>query len=797
MKKNRKNILSMFASLAILLSTVVNYENINIFADYNVNNYPTCESAGEKCKPYKDTEMYKLIEKGGNGVIPTNKADTMTWTDGKYIYFETTLDYDVNVTLYFPIDITVSKSDFEGLAEKALASKMEINGFVIYKHKKGDDRFKKLDNFMAIKNAAGSVNKEGYYPIKLEETSSPAGFNIIYYIYIDNGEGAYPELSTFDENIEVGTIKFYNPIAEDKVIGKASFEPGKSKQIVSNDKLKYTIKDENGRTVNEINPNKVGKYTITYELTDFLGRTVTKTKNVTVEDKRPTLTEVNPETPKEIIIGDETNPKDFVEAFDHDGNPIDKDKIVITNPEVLDKPGDQTVIYVVTDKEGRESEPLEVIVKVKELEVTIDATDKVIELNDKFEPLKDVSAKGTDGKDYTADLVPTSNVDTTKPGVYDVVYEVIVDGKVIGTKTITVTVEDKSPTLTEVNPETPKEIIIGDTTNPKDFVEAFDHDGNPIDKDKIVITNPEVLDKPGDQTVIYVVTDKEGRESEPLEVIVKVKELEVTIDATDKVIELNDKFEPLKDVSAKGTDGKDYTADLVPTSNVDTTKPGVYDVVYEVIVDGKVIGTKTITVTVEDKSPTLTEVNPETPKEIIIGDTTNPKDFVEAFDHDGNPIDKDKIVITNPEVLDKPGDQTVIYVVTDKEGRESEPLEVIVKVKELEVTIDATDKVIELNDKFEPLKDVSAKGTDGKDYTADLVPTSNVDTTKTGVYDVVYEVIVDGKVIGTKTITVTVEDKRPTLTEVNPETPKEIIIGDETNPKDFVEAFDHDGNPID
>ncbi|MEG0327517.1 MAG: hypothetical protein RR631_03485, partial [Erysipelothrix sp.] len=298
MKKNRKNILSMFASLAILLSTVVNYENINIFADYNVNNYPTCESAGEKCKPYKDTEMYKLIEKGGNGVIPTNKADTMTWTDGKYIYFETTLDYDVNVTLYFPIDITVSKSDFEGLAEKALASKMEINGFVIYKHKKGDDRFKKLDNFMAIKNAAGSVNKEGYYPIKLEETSSPAGFNIIYYIYIDNGEGAYPELSTFDENIEVGTIKFYNPIAEDKVIGKASFEPGKSKQIVSNDKLKYTIKDENGRTVNEINPNKVGKYTITYELTDFLGRTVTKTKNVTVEDKRPTLTEVNPETPK-------------------------------------------------------------------------------------------------------------------------------------------------------------------------------------------------------------------------------------------------------------------------------------------------------------------------------------------------------------------------------------------------------------------------------------------------------------------------------------------------------------------
>ncbi|MEG0327516.1 MAG: hypothetical protein RR631_03480, partial [Erysipelothrix sp.] len=290
-----------------------------------------------------------------------------------------------------------------------------------------------------------------------------------------------------------------------------------------------------------------------------------------------------------------------------------------------------------------------------------------------------------DGKDYTADLVPTSNVDTTKPGVYDVVYEVIVDGKVIGTKTITVTVEDKSPTLTEVNPETPKEIIIGDTTNPKDFVEAFDHDGNPIDKDKIVITNPEVLDQPGDQTVIYVVTDKEGRESEPLEVIVKVKELEVTIDATDKVIELNDKFEPLKDVSAKGTDGKDYTADLVPTSNVDTTKPGVYDVVYEVIVDGKVIGTKTITVTVEDKSPTLTDNNTSRNLKNKDSKTFNPLNYVEAYDYLGNKIEKKFIVFENTLDFENSGYQTITYYVIDSSGRVSDRLILEFIVEQTEV----------------------------------------------------------------------------------------------------------------
>ncbi|WP_415696774.1 hypothetical protein, partial [Erysipelothrix inopinata] len=175
----------------------------------------------------------------------------------------------------------------------------------------------------------------------------------------------------------------------------------------------------------------------------------------------------------------------------------------------------------------------------------------------KFDPLKEASAKGTDGKDYTADLVPTSSVDTTKPGVYDVVYEVIVDGKVYGTKTITVTVEDKRPTLTENNTSRKLKNKDSETFNPLDYVEAYDYLGNKIDKKFIVFENTLDFENPGYQTITYYVIDGSGRVSDRLTLEFIVEQVEVLgVKKPEKSKELKSKE-------------KEVEGSILPTTGVD------------------------------------------------------------------------------------------------------------------------------------------------------------------------------------------------------------------------------------
>ncbi len=229
---------------------------------------------------------------------------------------------------------------------------------------------------------------------------------------------------------------------------------------------------------------------------------------------------------------------EFVNWTDADGNVLSKAEVykyVVTKNEELQ------ANFKKSDMEGLNEVPV------------IHAEDKTLTVGDEFDPLADVTA--TDKEDgsitLTTDNVIKNEVDTTKAGVYEVVYKVTDSQGASVTKTITVTVNPKTEGLNEV----------------------------PV------------------------------------------------IHAEDKTLTVGDEFDPLEDVTA--TDKEDgsitLTTDNVIKNEVDTTKAGVYEVVYKVTDSQGASVTKTITVTVKEKS-TDKPVKPNKPNKPDVpktGDMTN------------------------------------------------------------------------------------------------------------------------------------------------------------------------------
>ena len=163
---------------------------------------------------------------------------------------------------------------------------------------------------------------------------------------------------------------------------------------------------------------------------------------------------------------------------------------------------------------------------------TISASDKTLTVGDSFDPLKDVTA--TDRED--GDIILTiknaikNEVDTTKPGVYEVTYKVT-DSKGASTvKTIYVTVNPKMEGLNQIpviNAED-KTLTVGDSFDPLKDVTATDKEDGDITKEIEILNNEVDINKAGDYEVTYKVTDSQGASTvKTIKVTVKAKETPV------------------------------------------------------------------------------------------------------------------------------------------------------------------------------------------------------------------------------------------------------------------------------
>ena len=448
---------------------------------------------------------------------------------------------------------------------------------------------------------------------------------------------------------------------------------------------------------------------------------------------------------------------------------------------------------------------------------SISANDKTITVGDKFDVKKDVTAKDTEDGDLTDKIeVVKNDVDTTKPGTYEVVYKVTDSKGASKKKTVYVTV---NPKMEEINwipviSASDRVLTVGDVFNVMDGVSASDHEDGDVTGSVVVESSNVDTNTVGSYQVTYRVTDSQGASStKTITVIVNPKMEEINwipvISASDKVLTVGDVFNVMDGVSASDHEDGDVTGSVVvESSNVDTNTVGSYQVTYRVTDSQGASSTKTITVIVNPKMEALNEIPVinAVDKMLTVGDTFDVKKDVTASDaEDGNLTDKIE-VIRNEVDTGKAGTYEVTYKVTDCQGASSTKTILVTVNPKMESlnqvpTIKAEDKTITVGDKFEVKKDVTAKDTEDGDLTDKIeVVKNDVDTTKPGTYEVVYKVTDSKGASKKKTIQVTVNPKMEMLNEVPSisANDKTITVGDKFDVKKDVTAKDtEDGDLTD
>ena len=305
---------------------------------------------------------------------------------------------------------------------------------------------------------------------------------------------------------------------------------------------------------------------------------------------------------------------------------------------------------------------------INQLPVLI-ATDQTLTVGDIFDPLKRVYAYDKEDGEIvlTQANIVSNNVDSLTPGTYEVVYQVSDSQGATTIKTIQVTVNAR-PTFIGNDDLI---IVVGDPFNPLDYVLAFDEEDGYIPLTETnVIFNDVNPSQAGTYTVIYEVTDSHGAMTQK-EISVVVNAIPV-IEATDVVLTVGDRFNPLDYATVIDDEAIILTEANIISNNVDPLTPGTYEVTYQVEDSYGAIATKTITVTVVGVNSIPVNQLPiiiATDQTITVGEMFNPLEGVYAYDkEDGEIILTEANIISNNVDPLTPGTYEVVYQVADSQG---------------------------------------------------------------------------------------------------------------------------------
>ena len=649
------------------------------------------------------------------------------------------------------------------------------------------------DKIEVIRNKV-DTGKAGTYEVTYKVTDSHGASSTKTILVTVN-----PKMESLNE---VPTIK-----AEDKTITVGDKFDVK-KDVTATDKEDGDLTDKIEVIRNKVDTGKAGTYEVTYKVTDSHGASSTKTILVTVNPKMESLNEVPTikAEDKTITVGDKFDVKKDVTATDkEDGDLTDKIEVVKNDVDTT-KSGTYEVVFKVTDSKGAsKKKTVYVTVNPKMEEINwipvISASDRALTVGDVFNVMDGVSASDHEDGDITGSVVvESSNVDTNTVGSYQVTYRVTDSQGASSTKTITVIV---NPKMEEINwipviSASDRVLTVGDVFNVMDGVSASDHEDGDVTGSVVVESSNVDTNTVGSYQVTYRVTDSQGASSTKTITVIVNPKMEAlnevpVINAVDKILTVGDTFDVKKDVTASDAEDGNLTDKIeVIRNEVDTGKAGTYEVTYKITDSHGASSTKTILVTVNPKMESLNEVPTikAEDKTITVGDKFDVKKDVTATDkEDGDLTDKIEVVKNDVDTT-KPGTYEVTYKVTDSKGASKKKTIKVTVNPKMEMlnevpSISASDKTLTVGDKFDVKKDVTATDKEDGDLTDKIeVVKNDVDTTKSGTYEVTYKVTDSKGASTTKTIRVTVVKKDVSTSTDKPAKPNnsgKLNTGAQTN----------------
>lgn len=607
----------------------------------------------------------------------------------------------------------------------------------------------------------------------------------------------------------------------------------------------------------DLDPEENITYTLTYTATDIYNNTAKKEIALTViANKAPVILGVKDHT---ISVGDKFDPMDGVTVTDEDKNiELKVDSNVNTNIS-----GEYKVSYSATDSKGKTSRSQsKVTVNPKSSEINkapvITAEDKTITVGDNFDPKVGVIAKDAEDGDITYKIVILEdNVDVNKEGKYTVKYSVTDSKGATTTKTITVTVNPKIGVINKVPVITAedKTIKLGDNFDPKVGVSAEDvEDGDITSKIEVVENNIDV-NKEGNYTVKYRVTDSKGATTiKTVTITVKkyivlaesitidnksnnkmyidntktitasvnkeadIKDIKWTISdeniATLKVIgneaQIFAKTEGKVTITASTIDGSEksdsITMDIVNFKN-DSEIPSYIKDVIDTEVLLPVVGKDPSTIEFEVKDITVDKLD------LFLENLESLSPELESV-REENDFNIYKIKLTRKARLFRAGKETYIEIkVSNKLANATDINDRLSKLQNQKpVIIVPSNQTITVGDSFDPMNGVTAYDKDGVDITSSIKVEGDVDTSKAGEYKIVYTVKDAQGRTSSLTVIITVNEK-PENPE-QPDTPEQpeiennvpvikvtssidtITVGDKFDPLHGVTAYDEEDGDL-
>ncbi|PFN26021.1 immunoglobulin-like domain-containing protein [Bacillus cereus] len=385
------------------------------------------------------------------------------------------------------------------------------------------------------------------------------------------------------------------------------------------------------------------------------------------------------------------------------------------------------------------------------LTVPVGAT---INVGDSFDPMAGVSATDKEDGDLTDKVTVDGKVDTSKAGTYELTYTAKDSKGHKVTAKQTVTVKEKEETKDEAPVlKVPSESTIteGDKFEPMKDVSATDKEDGDITSE-VKYEGHVDTNTPGTYTITYTVKDSAGYLATQTQTV-KVKEKEKPVEdqepeltvPEETTVTVGDKFEPMSGVKVIDKEDGDITSKVTYSGDQGIGQEGTYKIKYVVEDSAGHRVIKLRTVIVKEKEETKNEAPvltvPCTPT-LHVGVQFDPMSGVSATDKEDGDLTS-KVTVDSKVDTTRPGTYVLTYIVKDSAGHlATQTQTVTVKEKEKpvedqepELTVPA-EVNMNVGDKFDPMTGVKAIDKEDGDVTDKVIHFGEVDTSKTGTYEV-------------------------------------------------------------
>ncbi len=518
-----------------------------------------------------------------------------------------------------------------------------------------------------------------------------------------------------------------------------------------------------GRLVveNPVNKDKTGKYVITYNVTDCNGNKADEVKRtVYVVDTTAPVLKLNSGAAMTIEVGSSFDDPGYTVTDNYDDVSDITPRVAVSGSVNIHVVGEYTINYNVSDSSGNKAAQATRTVYVVDSELpalNMTGGDAVIEVHSAY---IDGGATATDNYDgdITSKIVVNNQVKANVVGTYYVTYDVKdSNGNSAVQIKRKVTVQDKTKpviTLKGVSLGGNSDVTLQvhgtytDATAKASATATDNYDGNL--SGSITVDNTVIADETGTYLVTFYVTDSNGNEAIPVTRKVHV------VDTEKPVIHLNGQSTIEIPLGTAYTDEKAYVTDnydpnrtITGTGSVNTEVVGTYTITFTAAdSSGNAADTTYRTVRVKDVTKPVITLTGSTELTIEVHGKYTEQGFWADDPDDG--ILTDSVVVSNPVIVDKVGDYTITYNVTEPHGNKADQVTRLVHV------VDRTPPVITLkgtninNGNPDFYIEVKTEYTDPgftatDNYDGDLTPkvhmdVSGVNMNELGTYQVRYNV---------------------------------------------------------